>query len=136
MIARSAEAVTDGLTMIWGADTRDAQQVRTFSSVDMALTPAMRCARRLGVPLLSSVQQHQMPTILGCFDFFDGQCDGTLPAGPPDDVDRPPADALDQARPYRDVLFSTTARQVGDWPGDASAVCRDVHDLLPWVGTW
>ena len=57
----------------------------------------------------TSVQQHQVPMILCCLDLFDGQRHGTLPARTPDDVDRPPAQAFDQAWPDRNVLHSPGA---------------------------
>ena len=39
-----------------------------------------------------------------------------------------PAQALDQAGADGDVLFSPTACPIGDRAGDASAVCRHVHE--------
>ena len=69
-----------------------------------------------------------MPVILGHLDRFDGQRNATLAARTPDDVDPPPADALDQAGADGDVLFSPTAGLIGDRAGDASAVCRHVRE--------
>ena len=75
-----------------------------------------------------SIQEHQMPMILRRFDFFDGQRNGTLATCTPDDVDAPTAQALEQAGAYGNILLSPTACQIGDRAGDASAVCRDVHE--------
>jgi hypothetical protein len=48
-----------------------------------------------------------MPLILRRLDLFDRQRHGTLASRTPDDVDRPPTEALDKAGADGDVLLST-----------------------------
>ncbi len=52
-----------------------------------------------------------MPMILSRLDLFNGQRTGTLATRTPDDVESPPAEALDQAGADGDVLFDAGGTQ-------------------------
>ncbi len=65
-----------------------------------------------------------MPMILSRLDLFNGQRTGTLATRTPDDVESPPAEALDQAGADGEVLFDAH---------DTQEVTHAARGILPMV---